>query len=82
MTPYVPRSVGMSVGFLVCMLTSFTSHDSIGALVSYMTYSYFSYLLVHLQAHVRDHHPRDILLYEDYESLRKLTCRELQLTYR
>lgn len=33
-------------------------------------------------AHVRDHHPRDILQYEDYESLRKLTCRELQLTYR
>merc|ERR1719341_1930694 len=33
-------------------------------------------------AHVRDHHPRDILQYDDYESLRKLTCRELQLTYR
>ena len=33
-------------------------------------------------AHVRDHHPRDILQYQDYESLRKLTCRELGLTYR
>ena len=33
-------------------------------------------------AHVRDHHPRDILQYPDYESLRKLTCRELGLTYR
>jgi hypothetical protein len=31
---------------------------------------------------VRDHHPRDILQYEDYESLRKLTCLELGLTYR
>ena len=33
-------------------------------------------------AHVRDHHPRDILQYSDYEGLRKLTCRELSLTYR
>ena len=33
-------------------------------------------------AHVRDHHPRDILQYPDYEALRKLTCRELGLTYR
>merc|ERR1719341_1519012 len=33
-------------------------------------------------AHVRDHHPRDILQYSDYEGLRKLACRELQLTYR
>ena len=33
-------------------------------------------------AHVRDHHPRDILQYQDYEALRKLTCRELGLTYR
>ena len=31
---------------------------------------------------MRDHHPRDILQYEDYESLRQLTCRELGLTYR
>ena len=33
-------------------------------------------------AHVRDHHPRDILDYEEYEELRKLTCKELGLTYR
>jgi len=33
-------------------------------------------------AHVRDHHPRDILQYSDYEGLRKLACRELSLTYR
>ena len=33
-------------------------------------------------AHVRDHHPKDILQYSDYEVLRKLTCRELSLTYR
>ena len=33
-------------------------------------------------AHVRDHHPRDVLDYEEYDSLRRLTCRELQLTYR
>merc|ERR1719361_2493321 len=33
-------------------------------------------------AHVRDHHPRDILQYQDYEALRRLTCRELGLTYR
>ena len=33
-------------------------------------------------AHVRDHHPRDILQYSDYEGLRKMSCRELGLTYR
>ena len=33
-------------------------------------------------AHVRDHHPKDILQYSDYEVLRKLTCSELILTYR
>ncbi len=33
-------------------------------------------------AHVRDHHPRDILDYEEYEELRRVTCRELDLTYR
>ncbi len=33
-------------------------------------------------AHIRDHHPRDILEYEDYEELRKVTCKELGLTYR
>lgn len=33
-------------------------------------------------AHVRDHHPRDILEYEEYDTLRRLTCKELQLTYR
>ena len=35
-----------------------------------------------LIAHVRDYHPRDILQYQDYDSLRRLTCRELGLTYR
>ena len=33
-------------------------------------------------AFVRDHHPRDILPYPEYEGLRKLTCQELGLTYR
>ncbi len=33
-------------------------------------------------AHVRDHHPRDILEYDEYEKLRKLTCDELKLKYR
>ena len=33
-------------------------------------------------AHVRDHHPRDILEYDEYEELRKATCEELELTYR
>ena len=33
-------------------------------------------------AHVRDHHPRDILQYQDYEGLRRLTCKELGLKYR
>ena len=33
-------------------------------------------------AHVRNHHPRDILEYEEYEDLRKVTCEELELTYR
>ncbi len=33
-------------------------------------------------AHVRDHHPRDILSYEDYDQLRRVTCKELGLTYR
>ncbi len=33
-------------------------------------------------AHIRDHHPRDILEYEDYDNLRKITCKELNLTYR
>ncbi|XP_059091219.1 uncharacterized protein LOC131886822 [Tigriopus californicus] len=33
-------------------------------------------------AHVRDHHPRDILFYDEYEALRKVTCEELDLTYR
>jgi tetratricopeptide (TPR) repeat protein len=33
-------------------------------------------------AHVRDHHPRDILEYDEYEKLRQLTCGELGLTYR
>ena len=31
---------------------------------------------------MRDHHPRDILEYEEYDTLRRLTCKELQLTYR
>ncbi len=35
-----------------------------------------------LIAHVRDHHPRDILDYENYDKLRKITCQELGLTYR
>ena len=35
-----------------------------------------------LIAHVRDHHPRDILDYESYERLRRFTCKELGLTYR
>ena len=33
-------------------------------------------------AFVRDHHPRDILKYDEYEELRKVTCQELGLTYR
>lgn len=33
-------------------------------------------------AHVRDHHPRDILYYEEYEALRQVTCEELNLKYR
>jgi pre-mRNA-processing factor 39 len=33
-------------------------------------------------AHVRDHHPRDILEYEEYDELRRVTCDELSLTYR
>jgi hypothetical protein len=33
-------------------------------------------------AHVRDHHPRDILEYDQYEELRRVTCEELGLTYR
>ena len=33
-------------------------------------------------AHVRDHHPRDILDYESYDMLRKVTCVELKLKYR
>ena len=33
-------------------------------------------------AHIRDHHPRDILDYKEYEELRKVTCNELGLTYR
>lgn len=33
-------------------------------------------------AHIRDNHPRDILEYESYEELRKLTCQELDLKYR
>ena len=33
-------------------------------------------------AFVRDHHPRDVLEYEAYEDLRKVTCSELGLTYR
>ena len=28
-------------------------------------------------AHVRDHHPRDILEYKDYDELRRITCKEL-----
>ena len=28
-------------------------------------------------AHVRDHHPRDILDYKDYDELRRITCKEL-----
>ena len=35
-----------------------------------------------LIAHVRDHHPRDILDYENYDRLRRFTCKELNLTYR
>jgi tetratricopeptide (TPR) repeat protein len=31
-------------------------------------------------AHIRDHHPRDILEYAQYEELRKVTCHELDLT--
>ena len=33
-------------------------------------------------AHRRDHYPRDIIQYSDYEGLRKLACRELSVTYR
>ncbi|CAB4053989.1 PRPF39 [Lepeophtheirus salmonis] len=33
-------------------------------------------------AHIRDHHPRDILEYPEYEQLRRITCKELGLTYR
>ena len=33
-------------------------------------------------AHVRDHHPRDIMEYETYDKLRRITCKELGLTYR
>ena len=33
-------------------------------------------------AFIRDNHPRDILNYDEYEELRKVTCRELGLTYR
>ena len=32
-------------------------------------------------AHIRDHHPRDILDYDEYEELRKFTCAELELPY-
>jgi hypothetical protein len=33
-------------------------------------------------AHIRDHHPRDILDYDEYEELRKVTCRELEIPYK
>ena len=32
-------------------------------------------------AHIRDHHPRDILDYDEYEELRKVTCAELEVPY-